>query len=82
MDPPTYDAAVSATTAVESKRRGAQLADGEGFLEIRIEGRWNDNDLWEEGKVELKKPRVNEVELSVTVRSFFPLLFALCLPSP
>lgn len=65
--PPTYDAAVSVMTAADSKLRGPQLGDGEAFLEVQVEARWNDEELWKEAEVTLNKVGQHNVELLIKV---------------
>ncbi|KAK4699403.1 hypothetical protein P7C70_g6858, partial [Phenoliferia sp. Uapishka_3] len=68
-EPPTYDAAVNVMTALDSKKRGPQLADGEGFLEVNVEARWNDEELWKEAEVELRKVGQHNAELVIKTPS-------------
>ena len=70
LAPPTYDAAVSAMTAQESKSRGGQLGDGEAVLEVQVEARWNEEELWKEAQVNLHKVGQHNVELLIQVSPF------------
>lgn len=67
--PPSYDLAVSATTADDSKARGPQLGEGVGYLEVEVEARWNDEGLWNEVDVGLRKVGQDGVELRILARA-------------
>lgn len=75
--PPSYDLAVSALTAQDSKARGPQLGEGEGWLEVEMEARWNDEGLWNEADVGLRKVGQAGLELRVEVCAPSPLGLAL-----
>lgn len=64
--PPSYDIAVTAPHAMrDEKVSGGQLKDGEGFLEVTVESRWNDQSLSEESNVTLNRAGQHGVELRV-----------------
>lgn len=70
VEPPTYDAAVNMTTAQDAKGRGPQLGEGEDFLEVQVEARWNDEVLWKDAEIELRKTGQHDVQLNIVVRGF------------
>ncbi|KAM0755844.1 hypothetical protein T439DRAFT_320543 [Meredithblackwellia eburnea MCA 4105] len=70
--PPTYDAAVNATTFLDNKRRGPQLAEGETWLQVSVEARWNDEALWNDSKVTLIKVNGNDAQLSIITPGMSP----------
>lgn len=51
----------------DEKASGGQLKDGEGFLEVTVESRWNDQSLSEESNVTLNRAGQHGVELRVHV---------------
>lgn len=71
---PSYEAATGSVaahrgenrTAAEEKAMGGQLGDGEQFLEVTVEARYNDQELFEESSVVLR-PSGNGVEVFVKV---------------
>lgn len=67
--PPSYEAVVGMVAGPEKARSSQQLEDGGAYIEVRVESRWNDEQLWDEAKVDLVQTAAGAIQLIIQVRA-------------